>query len=38
LRARTEKASVVLARKLAVLLHRIWQDGAVFRGSKEAVA
>jgi hypothetical protein len=27
-----------LARKLAVLLHRIWQDGSVFRWSKETAA
>ena len=33
-----KKAIVALARKLAVLLHRIWQDGSEFRWSKEAVA
>jgi transposase len=37
-RAGRKKATVALARKLAVLLHRIWQDGSVFRWSKEAAA
>ena len=33
-----KKARVALARKLAVILHRIWVDGGVFRWSKEAPA
>ena len=33
-----KRAKVALARKLAVILHRIWVDGTVFRWSREAVA
>ncbi len=33
-----KRAKVALARKLAVILHRIWADGTVFRWSREAVA
>ena len=33
-----KRAKVALARKLAVILHRIWSDGTVFRWSREAVA
>ena len=33
-----KRAKVALARKLAVMLHRIWVDGTVFRWSREAVA
>ncbi len=33
-----KRAKVALARKLAVLLHRIWADGTVFRWGREAVA
>jgi transposase len=33
-----KKARVALARKLAVILHRIWVDGTEFRWSKEATA
>ena len=29
-RAGASKAKVALARKLAVLLHRLWRDGTVF--------
>jgi transposase len=34
------KAKVALARKLAVILHRIWRDGGAFRWGRaqEAVA
>jgi len=31
-----KKARVALARKLAVLMHRVWADGTEFRWSKEA--
>ena len=31
-----KKARVALARKLAVLMHRVWVDGTEFRWSKEA--
>ena len=31
------KARVALARKLAVLMHRVWVDGTEFRWSKGAV-
>lgn len=31
-----KRAKVALARKLAVILHRIWVDGTVFRWSREA--
>jgi transposase len=30
------RAKVALARKLAVVLHRIWVDGTTFRWTKEA--
>ena len=30
-----KKARVALARKLAVLMHRVWMDGTEFRWSKE---
>lgn len=33
-----KKARVALARKLAVILHRIWVDGTEFRWTREAVA
>lgn len=33
-----KRARVALARKLAVVLHRLWQDGTTFRWSKEAIA
>lgn len=33
-----KKARVALARKLAVLMHRVWVDGAEFRWSKEEAA
>ncbi len=32
------KAKVALARKLAVVLHRLWVDGTEFRWSREAAA
>ncbi len=32
----SKKARVALARKLAVLLHRVWSDGTEFRWSQEA--
>jgi transposase len=35
-RAGGKKARVALARKLAVLMHRVWVDGTEFRWSKEA--
>jgi len=31
-----KKAKVALARKLAVILHRIWVDGTAFRWSEKA--
>jgi len=31
-----KKAIVALARRLAVIMHRIWVDGTVFRWTKEA--
>jgi transposase len=31
-----KKARVALARKLAVLMHRVWTDGTEFRWTKEA--
>ena len=37
-RSGAKKAKVALARKLAVLLHRLWQDGTTFRWTKEAAA
>ena len=33
-----KRAKVALARKLAVILHRMWVDGSTFRWSREAVA
>ena len=33
-----KKAIVALARRLAVIMHRIWVDGTEFRWSKNAVA
>jgi transposase len=33
-----KKARVALARKLAVILHRIWVDGSTFRWTKETTA
>ena len=33
-----KKAKVALARKLAVILHRIWVDGTTFRWSDKAAA
>jgi transposase len=33
-----KKATVAVARKLAVLLHRMWRDGSEFRWSKETAA
>jgi transposase len=32
------RAKVALARKLAIILHRLWVDGSEFRFGKEAVA
>jgi transposase len=32
------RAKVALARKLAVILHRIWMDGSTFRWGREARA
>jgi transposase len=32
------RARVAVARKLAVILHRMWADGSVFRWSKQAAA
>lgn len=37
-RAGMQKAKVAVARKLAVILHRMWKDGSDFRWGKEAVA
>ena len=33
-----KKAIVALARRLAVILHRIWIDGTEFRWTREAAA
>jgi transposase len=33
-----QKAIVALARRLAVIMHRMWSDGTEFRWTKEAVA
>ena len=33
-----KKATVAVARKLAVILHRMWCDGSDFRWSKESAA
>ena len=35
-RSGAKKAKVALARKLAALLHRLWQDGTTFRWTAEA--
>ena len=35
---RHEKAIVPLARRLAVIMHRIWVDGTEFRWTREVVA
>jgi transposase len=32
------RAKVALARKLAIVLHRLWVDGSMFRFGKEAAA
>jgi hypothetical protein len=32
------RAKIAVARKLAVVLHRMWCDGTEFRWSKEAAA
>ena len=37
-RSGAKKAKVALARKLAALLHRLWQDGTTFRWTTEAAA
>ena len=34
----TKRAIVALARKLGVILHRIWVDGSQFRPGTEAAA
>jgi hypothetical protein len=34
----TKRAIVALARKLGVVLHRIWVDGSTFRCAKEGAA
>jgi transposase len=36
--ARDEKAIVALARRLAVIMHRIWIDGTEFRWTREQAA
>ncbi len=33
-----KRAIVALARRLAVIMHRIWVDGTVFRWTREAAA
>jgi len=33
-----KKAIVALARRLAVIMHRIWIDGSEFRWTREVVA
>lgn len=35
---RMARASVAVAGKLPVILHRVWADGSVFRWSKQAAA
>jgi transposase len=37
-RSGAKKAKVALARRLAALLHRLWQDGTTFRWTTEAAA
>ena len=34
----TKKAIVALARRLAVIMHRIWVDGTEFRWTREVAA
>jgi hypothetical protein len=36
--AGAKKARVALARKLAVIFHRMWVDGTSFRWTSEAIA
>jgi hypothetical protein len=36
-RAGMRRAKVVLARKLAAVLHRMWRDGTEFRWSREVL-
>ena len=36
--ARHEEAIVALARRLAVIMHRIWVDGTEFRWTRKAAA
>jgi hypothetical protein len=36
--AGTKRAIVALARKLGVILHRIWVDGSTFRIARESAA
>jgi transposase len=38
LRWRRSKAKIAVAKKLAVIVHRMWVDGTDFRFGKEAVA
>ena len=33
-----QKAIVALARRLAVIMHRLWSDGTEFRWNREAAA
>ncbi len=35
---RHERAIVALARRLAVIMHRIWVDGTEFRWTREVIA
>ena len=35
---RLQARAVALARKLAIVLHRMWQDGTEFRWSREVAA
>ena len=37
-RNRLRKATVAVARKLAVILHRMWIEGTKFNWSKEEIA
>ena len=37
-RSGATKAKVALARKLAVILHRLWRDGTSFRWSTQEVS
>jgi transposase len=36
--SRMKKAMVALARRLAVIMHRIWVDGTEFRWTRKVVA